>query len=71
MNWLRKFMMGRYGGDQFGIFLIILSIVLSIALMFVPIAFIGWLSSVSYTHLDVYKRQFLGRQGIQLNRHFI
>lgn len=44
MNWLRKFMMGRYGGDQFGMFLIILSIVLSIALMFVPIAFIGWLS---------------------------
>ncbi|WP_066645529.1 hypothetical protein [Christensenella timonensis] len=44
MNWFRKFMMGRYGGDQLGMFLIILSIVLSIVLMFVPVAFIGWLS---------------------------
>ena len=44
MNGFRKFMMGRYGGDQYGMFLIFLSIILSIVLMFVPIAFIGWLS---------------------------
>lgn len=30
MNWLRKFMVGRYGGDQLSIFLLALSIILTI-----------------------------------------
>ncbi|SNS36312.1 hypothetical protein SAMN05446037_1008155 [Anaerovirgula multivorans] len=30
MNWLRTFMVGRYGGDQLSIFLLALSIVLTI-----------------------------------------
>ena len=30
MNGFRKFMMGRYGGDQFGMFLVILSIILCV-----------------------------------------
>ncbi len=44
MNGFRKFMMGRYGGDQFGMFLIFLSIALNIALMFVRIPYVGLLS---------------------------
>ncbi len=39
-------MMGRSGGDQFGMFLIVLAIVLTIVLMFVPLPFVGWLSWV-------------------------
>lgn len=31
MNWLRKFMMGRYGGDQLAMFLLVVSLVLSFA----------------------------------------
>lgn len=30
MDWVKKFMMGRYGGDQFSIFLIIISMVLTL-----------------------------------------
>ncbi|SET64575.1 hypothetical protein SAMN05660297_03029 [Natronincola peptidivorans] len=30
MNWLRKFMAGRYGGDQLSLFLLVLSIVLTL-----------------------------------------
>jgi len=31
MNWLRRFMIGRYGGDQLSIALIILSVLLTLA----------------------------------------
>lgn len=34
MNWLRKFMMGRYGVDQLSMFLLILSIIFSISSRF-------------------------------------
>lgn len=44
MNGFRRFMMGRYGGDKFGMFLIILSIAISIVLMFVPVAYISLLA---------------------------
>ncbi|NMA14471.1 MAG: hypothetical protein GX930_04435, partial [Clostridia bacterium] len=30
MNWLQKFMMGRYGGDQLSLFLLIVSILLTL-----------------------------------------
>ncbi|WP_353894472.1 hypothetical protein PRVXH_001277 [Proteinivorax hydrogeniformans] len=30
MNWLKKFMAGRYGGDQLSIFLVIVSLILTI-----------------------------------------
>lgn len=43
MNRFRNWMIGRYGGDQFGIFLLIVSFVASIVLMFVPIPLVGWL----------------------------
>ena len=41
MNWLRNFMMGRYGGDQLSIALLIFSVVLSVVLRFVPVPFVG------------------------------
>ncbi|SMB80788.1 hypothetical protein SAMN00017405_1992 [Desulfonispora thiosulfatigenes DSM 11270] len=45
MNWLRKFMIGRYGGDQLSIFLVILSVVLT----FIPrITEISALIIISY-----------------------
>ena len=44
MNGFQKFMMGRYGGDQLGMFLVILSVILTVALTFVPIAWINLLS---------------------------
>lgn len=36
MNWLRQKMMGRYGGDQLGIFLLIVSIILNF-ISFLPV----------------------------------
>lgn len=39
----RNFMTGRYGGDHFGIFLIILSMVLCVVLLLVPLPFVSWL----------------------------
>lgn len=44
MNRFRNFMAGRYGGDQFGMFLLILSIALGVAFMFIPIPYVSWLS---------------------------
>lgn len=46
MNWLRKFMMGRYGGDQLSIVLLICSVLLTIIaeLSRLPLlAFIGYI----------------------------
>lgn len=44
MNRFRRFMMGRYGADQLGLFLIVLSIILSVALMFVPVPYVNLLA---------------------------
>ena len=44
LNWLRNFMMGRYGADQLNFALIITSIVLSVILIFVPVPFIRLIS---------------------------
>lgn len=46
MNWLRKVMAGRYGGDQFGMFLLVLSIILCVVFMFVRVPVLGWISWV-------------------------
>ncbi len=46
MNRFRSFMAGRHGGDQFGMFLLVFSIVLCIVFMFVPLPFVGWISWV-------------------------
>ena len=36
MNWLRKFMIGRYGPDQLSVALLFISLLLSIVLFFFP-----------------------------------
>ncbi len=46
MNWLRKVMYGRYGGDQLGFVLIIVSIALSFITMFIPVPYIGFVSLI-------------------------
>lgn len=43
MQWLQKFMMGRYGADQLNMGLIVLALVLSIVCSFVPLGWIGTL----------------------------
>ncbi len=48
MNWLRKFMLGRYGGDQLSIYLLVLSMVLTLIGQLVGIAA---LSTVGYIPL--------------------
>lgn len=46
MNGFRKFMLGRYGGDQFCFFLIISSFVLSVIFMFIPVPYLFLLTYV-------------------------
>ncbi len=50
MNWLRKFMVGRYGGDQLSMALLILSVLLTLAGQFTKISL---LSFISYIPLSV------------------
>ena len=40
MQWLQKFMMGRYGADQLNLALIVLALVLSIVFSIVPLGLI-------------------------------
>lgn len=46
MNFLRKFMYGRYGVDQFSMFLMVLSIVLSIVFRLVGINYLYFINSL-------------------------
>ena len=41
MQWFQKFMMGRYGADPLNLAIILLSLVISIAFSFTPVAWIG------------------------------
>ncbi|MCC5910100.1 MAG: hypothetical protein JJT76_06650 [Clostridiaceae bacterium] len=50
MDWLRRFMVGRYGGDQLSIFLLVLSIVLT---LISRIAGVSILMTISYIPLFV------------------
>lgn len=43
MNWLRKFMIGRYGPDQLSIAMLFLSLLLSIVLFFFPASVLSYL----------------------------
>ena len=43
MQWLQKFMMGRYGADQLNLALIVLALVLSIVFSIVPLGLVGTL----------------------------
>ena len=56
MNWMQRMMMGRYGGDQMGIGILILSMVIN----FVPFWPARIVSiPVSYTHLPAFGRMNL------------
>ncbi len=46
MNWLRKFMYGRYGSDQLNMALLILSIALTVVFWFVPVGLLGYLGFI-------------------------
>lgn len=48
MNFLRRFMAGRYGGDQLNLALVVVSLLLSIVIRFIPVPY---LSIVSYAPL--------------------
>lgn len=48
MNWLKKFMTGRYGADQLSMALLILSVILSILVRLTGLA---WLSIIAYIPL--------------------
>lgn len=42
MNWLRKFMLGRYGVDQLSVGLLFLSFLLSIIMFFIPSSILSY-----------------------------
>ena len=44
MNWLRKFMTGRYGGDQLSVFLIVISVLLTLLYHFTGLSLLALLS---------------------------
>jgi hypothetical protein len=46
LNWLRNFMMGRYGADQLNLALIVTSLVLSVILMWIPVPFLPIISYI-------------------------
>ena len=57
MNWLRNFMYGRYGVDQFGNFLFVTYIVLLIISLFVPIVSILCYAIIIYTLFRMFSKQ--------------
>lgn len=48
MNWLKKFMLGRYGSDQLSIALLFLSLLLSIVFFFFPVKTLSYLVYVPF-----------------------
>lgn len=46
MDWLRRFMMGRYGGDQLSLALIIFSVLLSLIAQIIRIPVLGFISYI-------------------------
>ncbi len=48
MNWLRKFMMGRYGVDQLSVGLLFLSFLMSIIFYFFPVGLLNYLVYVPF-----------------------
>ncbi|MDF2698462.1 MAG: hypothetical protein K0Q49_18 [Haloplasmataceae bacterium] len=46
MNWFKKFMNGRYGGDQLSLLLLIISVVISLIASITDIPYLGLLSFI-------------------------
>ena len=65
MQWLQKFMMGRYGADQLNLALIVLALVLSIVFSIVPLGLIGTLiAMIPLVLAVVLSKTALGSAGI-------
>lgn len=62
MNWLRNFMYGRYGVDQFGNFLFVTYIVLFVISLFVPYASFLCYAVIIYTLFRMFSKQIYKRQ---------
>ncbi len=54
MDWLRKFMAGRYGADQFSMVLLVLALVLSLVFAFVPVPLLE-LAPMALVFYDLYR----------------
>ena len=63
MQWLQKFMMGRYGADQLNLALIVLALVLSVVFSFVPLGLIG--SLIALVPLVLAVLRLLSRNRVQ------
>ncbi|WP_077532953.1 zinc ribbon domain-containing protein [Massiliimalia massiliensis] len=63
MNWLRNFMVGRYGADQLTLALLIFSFLLSFVLMWVPVPFLSMISylPLGYGIFRMFSRNILKR----------
>lgn len=62
MNWLRNFMYGRYGVDQFGNFLFVSYIVLFVISLFIPeISFLCY-AVIIYTLFRMFSKQVYKRR---------
>lgn len=48
MNWLRRFMYGRYGQDEFSIALVALTLLLSMICVFIPVYWVRLISMVPF-----------------------
>jgi len=48
MNWLKKFMIGRYGPDQLSIALLFLSMLLSIVFFFIPTKVLNYIIYIPF-----------------------
>jgi hypothetical protein len=58
MNWLKKLMTGRYGGDQLGMVLLIVSVILTFA---GDLTRLRWLTAIGYIPLGVALFRMLSR----------
>lgn len=61
MNWLRNFMYGRYGVDQFGNFLFISYIILFVISLFVPFVSFLCYAVIIYSLYRIFSKQIYKR----------
>lgn len=64
MNWLRKLMYGRYGGDQFSLFLMACYLILYFLAGVLRLRFLGWLAVVPaiWAVARIFSRNFAKRR---------
>ena len=71
MDWLRRFMYGRYGQDEFSIALILLSMIVSIICIFIPVPWINLVSLIPFGYyiFRTFSKNIAARQ--KENRWFL